>query len=150
MFSNLVIKTNTVLNTGDYQLCRSRRFCKETRLSKVFADANVPARLVATKKFLVILVYVRLSICCVLLRDKLLMGAFRSSRCNINRLVNEYIVNTCDWIATSMFHFGKCVTVFGFRRFLSSCLLLCVATDRSTQSIGRQTAIQFKLLVKNS
>ena len=78
------------------------------------------------------------------------MGAFRSSRCNINRLVNEYIVNTCDWIATSMFHFGKCVTVFGFRRFLSSCLFLCVATDRSTQSVERQTAIPFKLRVETT
>ena len=49
-----------------------------------------------------------------------------------------------------MFHFGKCVTVFGFRRFLSSCLFLCVATDRSTQSVERQTAIPFKLRVETT
>ena len=58
-------------------------------------DTNVPVRLVATKKSLVFLECVKPSNCCVLdvsLQDNMLMGAFRSSRCNIyNRLVSAGI-----------------------------------------------------------
>ena len=55
-----------------------------------------------------------------LLRHNLLMGAFRSSVCNIyNRLISVRLVNTYDWIAMFMFNFGKGVTFFGFLHFLS-------------------------------
>ena len=61
---------------------------------------NVPLRLVASRKnSLVFLICCRHSICCVFvafLQDHMLMGAFRSSCCNIyNRLVN-----TCKRLAT--------------------------------------------------
>ena len=50
---------------------------------------------------------------------QLVDGSLCSSSCNIHRLVNECIDQTCDWIIKLMFHFEKGVTVFGFHRFSS-------------------------------
>ena len=45
--------------------------------------------------------------------------------------MNVCEVKTGDWITVFMFHSGNGVTV-GFLRFLSSYLVACVVTDRST------------------
>ena len=64
-----------------------------------------------------------------LLRENLLMGAFRSSCRNIyNKLVNVCIVSTYDPAVMFLFDFGIRVTFFGFLRILSSYLFVCVPT----------------------
>ena len=66
-----------------------------------------------------------------LLWDNMLMGDFRSLRCNMyNRLGNVSKVKTGDSIVMFMFHFGKSVTASGFFHILSSKLFACLASDR--------------------
>ena len=87
----------------------------------------------------------------VLLRDNMLMVAFRSSRCNIvyNRLATGLSV-------MFMFHFGKGVTVFNFLRFLSSCLFSWLAFNPQFRLAGIEDtfwtliAIPFKVGLNNS
>ena len=52
-------------------------FCKGAWVRKFFVGTNVPSWSVATKKSLVILIFVKPSSCWVLLRDNMLMDAFR-------------------------------------------------------------------------
>ena len=83
----------------------------------------------------------------ILLRDNFLVGA--SCSCVVtyigNSLVYACIFKTCEWIAMSITHFGKSITVFGFFWvFLLSFLIAGVTSNRLTQCVGRTQPFYFK------
>ena len=129
---------------------------------QISAGANVLTWLAATKKSQKFLGCCHFSTCCILGAlqwDNMLMGTFRSSRCDIyNRLVNACVVKTCYWIVMPMYYLKK-YHFFGFSSFLIV-LFICMRRGWSFSPANRTTgvehtyrtltAIPFKLEVDNS
>ena len=68
-----------------------------------------------------------------------------------------YIVNACDWIVMSMFHFSNDIAVFGFLCFSTRHLVTCGKTqlvichvEQQKQMLHTDTAIPFLTRVDNS
>ena len=100
---------------------------------KVFESTDVKYQPIATKRLLVMLVETKPSICCllvVLLRDKIFIGAFLLTHCNIySRLVKACILKT--WEQKILF------TVFLVCHHYIY-IFACIMTEQSTSCLGRQ------------
>ena len=133
----MLILIATTLDLRIIDFTRMETYAKKSKLAMLIAGSTIKK----VHWFFLLLVTRNLLCFWCFAAGWLINVCFLLMRCNTYKRV---IVKICDWIFMSIFHFRKDVTVFGFLRFLSSYLFICIRRNWPFNSACRVIVVEDK------